>query len=225
MAVIVERICPGWRDDRIDSQWLRRRSFWPKDVICGGRHNWYCGCRCYLYVRHERLVTDQTWGLLGWQDGSGNFSRHAQLDLSDMYFRNCTTRTSRAASVNLYLLLTRRSADCPLNRLRADCDHNTSGIPSGLCFQWAFAGLTVCVGLLIPESPSYLLGRGKVEQASNSFARLHRAETVEAGIQTLALTLEQENSLHQIVQETSLIGCFKDPNWRRTRIIFYANTL
>jgi hypothetical protein len=86
VAAIVERIYLGRRDDRIDCHRLRRRSFWPKDLICGGRHNWYCGCRCYLYVRHERLVTERTWGLLGRQGGSGNFSRHAQLDLSDIYF-------------------------------------------------------------------------------------------------------------------------------------------
>lgn len=91
--------------------------------------------------------------------------------------------------------------------------------------QWAFAGFAVCVGLLIPESPSYLLRKGKVEQARNAFARLHRPDTVEAGIQTLALTLEQENSLHQMIQETSFRDCFKGPDWRRTRIIFYANTL
>jgi SP family general alpha glucoside:H+ symporter-like MFS transporter len=91
--------------------------------------------------------------------------------------------------------------------------------------QWAFESFAVFAGLLILESPSHLLRKGKVEQARNSFARLHRAETVEAGIQTLALTLEQENSLHQMVQETSLIDCFKDPNWRCTRIIFCANAL
>jgi MFS transporter, SP family, general alpha glucoside:H+ symporter len=91
--------------------------------------------------------------------------------------------------------------------------------------QWAFAGFAVSVGLLIPESLNHLLSKGKVEQAHNSFARLHRTERVEAGIQTLALTLEQEISLRQIVQKTSLMDCFKGPSWRRTSIIFYVNTL
>lgn len=91
--------------------------------------------------------------------------------------------------------------------------------------QWAFAGFAVFVGLVIPESPSYLLKKGKIDQACRAYRRLHSADMVDSGIAILAATLENENDLHQVVQKPGYTEIFKGTNWRRTRIIFYANTL
>lgn len=91
--------------------------------------------------------------------------------------------------------------------------------------QCAFAGFAVVVGCLVPESPTYLLKKGRVEQARHAYARLYHPDSVESGLSSLAVTLENESAQHEIVQETSFFDCFKGSDWRRTRIIFYANIL
>ncbi|CAK7203092.1 hypothetical protein SEUCBS139899_005821 [Sporothrix eucalyptigena] len=92
--------------------------------------------------------------------------------------------------------------------------------------QWACAGCAVLVAFVIPESPTHLLRRGNVEGACRSYRRLYDPATVDAGMRELAATLENEDNHQQVVQdETSYRDIFKGTNWRRTRIIFYANTL
>lgn len=91
--------------------------------------------------------------------------------------------------------------------------------------QWALAGFAVLVAFVIPESPTHLLRRGNIDKACSSFKRLYDPDTVERGIRELATTLENENQHHQVISETSYYDIFKGTDFRRTRIIFYANTL
>ncbi|KAH8671584.1 maltose permease MAL61 [Xylariales sp. PMI_506] len=91
--------------------------------------------------------------------------------------------------------------------------------------QWALAGFAVVAGLLIPESPIHLVKQGKVEKACKSYKQLHGAESVDLGMRQLATTLENEDHHNQLISETSYKDIFIGTNWRRTRIIFYANLL
>jgi SP family general alpha glucoside:H+ symporter-like MFS transporter len=91
--------------------------------------------------------------------------------------------------------------------------------------QWAFAAWAVVASVIIPESPLHLLKKAKIEQARKSYARLYHADTAEAGLQTLQATLEQESSFEEVFDATTYWDCFKGINWRRTRIILYANLL
>ena len=90
--------------------------------------------------------------------------------------------------------------------------------------QWAFAGVAVLVGLIIPESPANLVKRGKIEQAEKAYARLHSKEQASTAIEALRKTIEAE-TLSADTEKANYIECFRGSNWRRTRIIFYANTL
>ena len=91
--------------------------------------------------------------------------------------------------------------------------------------QWAFAGFAILVGLLIPESPMFLVKKGNLEQAENSYARLHSREQAPMAIDTIKKTIEAEALASAYAENASYVECFKGSNWRRTRIIAYANTL
>jgi SP family general alpha glucoside:H+ symporter-like MFS transporter len=96
-----------------------------------------------------------------------------------------------------------------------------------VCFaaQWSFAGMAVIVGILIPESPSYLVKRGEITKAERSYARLHSQAQAPTAIMALKQTIEAENEIAAFEAQSSYLECFKGSNWRRTRIIAYANAL
>ena len=95
-----------------------------------------------------------------------------------------------------------------------------------VCFaaQWAFAGFAIIVGILIPESPAYLVKRGKIEAAEKSYARLHNQTQAPAAVLAIQKTVEAE-MMASAEESSNYLDCFKESNWRRTRIIAYANTL
>jgi MFS family permease len=96
-----------------------------------------------------------------------------------------------------------------------------------VCFasQWAFAVLAVIVGILIPESPVYLVKRGKLEQAEKSYALLHSRAQAPAAIAHLKTTIEAEELATAHQASATYLECFKRSDWRRTRIVCYSNIL
>lgn len=94
-----------------------------------------------------------------------------------------------------------------------------------VCFatQWALAGTAFFCGLVVPESPAWLLRRNNEEAARKSFAWLHKPANVEAAMVAMQSTLEHENQERATAAGVTWAECFKGENWRRMRIVIFAS--
>lgn len=93
--------------------------------------------------------------------------------------------------------------------------------------EWSWPALLVMFAFLIPESPYYLVRKGKLDAASKALGRLHRGWTwiqVQGHIQTILHATQHEAEI-DAGKSSSFRDCFRGTNWRRTRIVLYANGL
>jgi SP family general alpha glucoside:H+ symporter-like MFS transporter len=95
-------------------------------------------------------------------------------------------------------------------------------LPYGL--QWVWILPLITVGFLAPESPWYLVRRGRIEDAEKALRRLARKGhyTDESMAQTLAL-MQHTNEMEKIeAAQASYRDCFRGTNLRRTGIVCMA---
>ncbi|KAM0276269.1 hypothetical protein ACHAQH_006944 [Verticillium albo-atrum] len=83
---------------------------------------------------------------------------------------------------------------------------------------WVFPGILL-IGLpFLPESPYWLVMKGKQQEARRALERLSPAGTnVDASLAQIQRTIEAERSLS--TEKAALVDCFRGTNLRRTRII------
>jgi Na+/melibiose symporter-like transporter len=90
--------------------------------------------------------------------------------------------------------------------------------------QWAVGGLPILLFFIVPESPHWLLLKGKTEDARKSFGRLYGKEaSLDARVAHLNNVLR-----HEINNEAGVtyLDCFRGTNLRRTLIVallFWGN--
>lgn len=95
-------------------------------------------------------------------------------------------------------------------------------VPYGL--QWIWIPPLFIVGFLAPESPWYLVRRGRLEDAEKSLRRLARKDfyTERSMAETLAL-MKHTNEMEKIEAESaSYRDCFRGTNLRRTGVVCMA---
>lgn len=95
-------------------------------------------------------------------------------------------------------------------------------VPYGL--QWVWIPPLLLVGFLAPESPWYLIRRGKIEEAEKNLRRLATKDyyTDEMMADTIAL-MKHTNEMERIEAENSSYrDCFRGTNTRRTLIVMMA---
>ncbi|KAL3442662.1 putative MFS sugar transporter [Aspergillus insuetus] len=87
--------------------------------------------------------------------------------------------------------------------------------------QWAFAVLVIVAALAVPESPIYLLSKGKTSQAERSLRRLHGADdpTLSLRLASIAYTLEEEQASQ--AASASPLELFRGSNLKRTLTIAF----
>lgn len=86
--------------------------------------------------------------------------------------------------------------------------------------QWAFPVFLVGFSVLMPESPWYLVRKGKFEQASNALKRLSSAaDDIDAKLDTIKSEVVLEQSLTASQSGASYMECLRGTNFRRTRIV------
>ncbi|KAJ6188608.1 hypothetical protein N7519_003516 [Penicillium mononematosum] len=85
--------------------------------------------------------------------------------------------------------------------------------------QWAFPCFIALWAIFMPESPWYLLRKGKIEQAQASLRRLHlKATDVTVILGEIQSSIAAENAILDIQKDASYWDCLRGTNWRRTRI-------
>lgn len=92
--------------------------------------------------------------------------------------------------------------------------------------EWIWPVLLVLGAFIIPESPYYLVRKNRIDSATKSLTKLHRSNTwiqVQARLKAIQETVQGEAQTNS--GEASFRDCFKGTNWRRTRIVLYANGL
>lgn len=93
--------------------------------------------------------------------------------------------------------------------------------------EWIWPVLLVLGAFVIPESPPYYLVRkNRMDSATKSLTKLQRSNTwiqVQARLKTIQDTIQREALTES--SEALFRDCFKGTNWRRTRIVLYANGL
>lgn len=91
---------------------------------------------------------------------------------------------------------------------------------------WTWPSLLLIFCFLIPESPYWLVRQGNTGKASRALARIRsKKEDLQAALTAIILLNEEERQQAATANEVSYLECFKGTNWRRTRIILYANGL
>lgn len=94
-----------------------------------------------------------------------------------------------------------------------------------ICFatQWPFSVLLTILAVCLPESPAWLLRKGRDDAANKSMIRLtgRKDNKAEAAIQKLRDAIESEKESSELARE-SYLSCFKQPQLRRTLIVAFA---
>lgn len=93
--------------------------------------------------------------------------------------------------------------------------------------EWSWPIILVLFAFLVPESPYFLIRKDKVDLAGKALSRLHRGWTsneIQFHIRSIQNATLYENEVGD-TRESSFRDCFRGNNWRRTRIVLYANGL
>ncbi|KAF9690981.1 hypothetical protein EKO04_011264 [Ascochyta lentis] len=92
--------------------------------------------------------------------------------------------------------------------------------------QWAFSGLAMISGLIIPESPSMLMSREKTSAARKSYLRLHGSNAdVDLALSKVQAILDHEKEQQASIGSASFAECFQGANRRRSFIIILVALL
>lgn len=95
-------------------------------------------------------------------------------------------------------------------------------IPIGV--QWAWPVIIIPIIFFAPESPWWLVRKGRVEEAEKAVTRLSTVDR--AGAKQAVALMIQTNSLEKDANEgTGLLDCFKGTNLRRTEVACAAWTI
>ena len=92
--------------------------------------------------------------------------------------------------------------------------------------QWAFGIIPIILAFFLPESPAWLLRRGKLQEAQRSHSRLEKSKSdrfADASFARLQATVARERPEKSGLKE--YMACFKDSDGRRTFIVVFANMI
>lgn len=94
----------------------------------------------------------------------------------------------------------------------------------GLATMWIFGIMPVILSIFLPESPAWLLRKGKLEKARRSHARIEGTKFDPEAIVSftrLQSAIAREEKEKSGIKE--YLACFKPDNRRRTLIVCFAN--
>ncbi|KAJ7886168.1 monosaccharide importer [Mycena olivaceomarginata] len=135
--------------------------------------------------------------------------------LVPMYQSECSPKNIRGLIVGLYQLAITIGALLAAIVLNSTKDENShSAWRTPIAVQFAWAGILGGGMMLLPESPRYLLHRGRIDDARRALARLTNrpadSAEVEAECREITLALEEERA----IGSGSYADCFKNTELR-----------
>ncbi|CEO60091.1 hypothetical protein PMG11_04734 [Penicillium brasilianum] len=86
-------------------------------------------------------------------------------------------------------------------------------------------GVAALTPFFIPESPHYFVKKGDLTKATAAYTRLLSKEEAQPAVYSLTCALEHERDIPGSAEAPTFQECFRGANWRRTRIVWYANML
>ena len=99
------------------------------------------------------------------------------------------------------------------------CKNKPEGYKNVLASQWPFSAIPLIVAVFMPESPTYLVRKGKLDLAYASQKKLDGQD--EDTQQTIA-TIQHNIELEQRKAKATYIDCFRHGNLRRSMIVVFA---
>lgn len=100
-----------------------------------------------------------------------------------------------------------------------------NGYKDCMLSMFAFSGAVLLTAFLIPESPIWLVRKGKMEAARNAQQRLEPPSDIDKTLTQLTDILEHEKQSDLLTHGASFRQCFSGTDARRTRIIILANSI
>lgn len=92
--------------------------------------------------------------------------------------------------------------------------------------EWCWPCVLFLGCFFIPESPYFLLRKEKLDEAAKALERLRNSKIdTSVLLQDMQALIVSERHAASIGKDTSWRECFQGTNWRRTRIILYAQGL
>lgn len=115
------------------------------------------------------------------------------------------------------------AASVALNRTSI---HDKTAYTSLFAAGWVWPGLILVLVAFVPESPYYLVSKGRLDEAYKQLEKLSNAtEDIDMAVHHIVMIYEEEKRQRAASEETSFLDCFKGTDWRRTRIIVICNGL
>ncbi|KIX10098.1 uncharacterized protein Z518_01179 [Rhinocladiella mackenziei CBS 650.93] len=107
----------------------------------------------------------------------------------------------------------------------AEDEESSESYRNCIISQWPFSALPLIISVLIPESPAYLVRRGRLEEATKAETRLNKAgANISATIAQLQRAIAHEQ-LEAQSDKARYLDCFKGIDRRRTLIVILAAVL
>ena len=99
-----------------------------------------------------------------------------------------------------------------------------SGYELLFALEWIWPAIIIIGAIFIPESPYHLARSNNVEGARRSLSRLY---TKDAPVDLILESIQSVIARERYIGESyaSFLECFKGINWRRTRVVLWANGL
>lgn len=89
--------------------------------------------------------------------------------------------------------------------------------------EWCWPAAIVAGAFVIPESPYFLIRKNSIEAANKALSKLHSGH--ERSIRFTLMSIQEVIAHESETGQSSFLECFKGTNWRRTRVVLYANGL
>jgi MFS transporter, SP family, general alpha glucoside:H+ symporter len=89
--------------------------------------------------------------------------------------------------------------------------------------EWCWPAAIMAGAFLVPESPYFLIRKNRIEDANKSLSKLHNKHerSVHFNLMSIREVIEHESESGT----STFRECFEGTNWRRTRVVLYANGL
>ncbi|KAF7318815.1 Monosaccharide importer [Mycena chlorophos] len=186
---------------------------YPMGDIVGRK--WGLICSCGVFSLGVGLQLDTHWATFIVGRFIAGLGVGLVSSLVVMYQSETAPKSMRGFIVGLYQLAITIGAllsAIVLNATKSHPNHSAWRIPIGIQFVWA--GVLSGGMLLLPESPRYLLYRGRVEPAKRALSRLMNMPVDAPEVEAQAAEIQFALASEQETASSSYLECFRNGEYK-----------